>query len=116
MHLGEQNVSQLGVCGNDLVGKHPPHSSGPSLLPNFSPSAFPHSAFTLFLASSPTCLALFSPVLMGSLTNAAVPLHPPGTKCAKLDGKFLHQEGREVANFPWCGGGVGVGGSWTEKQ
>ena len=38
-----------------------------------------------------------------------VPPNPPGTKCAKLDGKSLHQEGREIANFPWFRGGVGVG-------
>lgn len=52
-------------------------------------------------------LALLSPVLIGSLTNPAIPLSPLGMKCVKLGVEFLHQEGREVANFPWggCGGG-----------
>lgn len=107
-----------GVCGADLIGRHPPHSSGPSSLPNVPPSAFPLSAFILFHASSPPpmCPAPFSPGLTGSMTHQVVPLNPPGTKCAKLDGKFLHQEGREIANFPWCGGGVWVGGIVDEKH
>ena len=60
-------------------------------------------------------LALLSLVLIGSLTNPVIPLSPLGMKCVKLGVEFLHQEGREVANFPWggCGGqgreSVGLG-------
>lgn len=60
-------------------------------------------------------LARLSPVLIGSLTNPAVPLSPLETKCVKLDVDFLHQEGIEVAGFPWAEVKVGVRGVWAKK-
>lgn len=53
MHFGEQNVSQLGVLGND------PDVKSPLISPDYTPpqislfSPFPHLALTLSLELSP---------------------------------------------------------------
>ena len=85
-----------------------------SLSPISLSSPFPHHVL-LSLEPPPMGLARLSPVLIGSLTNPAVPLSPLETKCVKLDVDFLHQEGREVAGFPWGEVKVGVRGVWAKK-
>lgn len=102
--------------GDDLVGKllsflRTIHSLSPISLS----SPFPHHVPLLSLKPPPMGLALLSPVLIGSLTTPTVPLSPLETKCVKLDVDFLHQEGREVADFPWGGVKVGVRGVWAKK-
>ena len=93
------------------------HSSGPFFPSPQSlfPLPSPNHVLLLSLEPPPMGLALLSPVLIGSLTNPKVPLSPLETKCVKLDVDFLHQEGREVADFPWGGVKVGVRGVGAKK-